>query len=735
MFWFRSYRCRALLCAFLAGFFGLRGDAARAADPVTMLVGSPLARTAKPLAIQVKTGRWFPVAVTLANTGEAVQGRLELRLLASGGQNDREAVFYTEVELPANQARKRVWLYGRSDGEEFDNARVTFSGRGFKSLSVLFNLTPTELGTRNLLTVSDNEERLDYLSSFNNRKLANAEELRIAASTQTLSSGQGFVRPLGTMRDMLPDRWIGLEAVDMVVLQDFPHAALGPEQISALRGYVAAGGTLLVPGGANWQRLAQSPLTDMWPLTPTSSVAISNAQVQQIVGRYLPSSGALSGADRLGGAPVLVTRGALRPDARVLGAMAGEPLLLARDMGAGRVLFLTADPTKPPFLGWRGLAPLWIDLFAHMGKVRRLEYVDRAAMPFSGANVYQYGNSAYNATPINATGQMLQSIRRLAQLRTPDTSVIAWFLALYVFCLVPVNYFVLRSLDRRELAWVTVPIIAVVFSVASYIAARNIKGTELLTRHINIVQSAGASGVARADSMLWFFSPRRASYNISSDNPQMVAGDYIDPFDLSRSEVERTSLSVRQPDAGRAFRVEDIGVNMWSEDKLIGQGVVNLGRGVTVQPTQNGFSVRNDSPFNLRGAVLVTGGQVRGYGDIKSGVSATNGKSDGSDISNPQLVGRIENAAQLREIFKESAASTGATATDTSTMSDLANRALVTALGADFPNNTKQALLIGWSTQAASPLEIENATARAQNVTVFVYRLNPALVARNPKLR
>jgi hypothetical protein len=35
-----------------------------------------------------------------------------------------------------------------------------------------------------------------------------------------------------------------------------------------------------------------------------------------------------------------------------------------------------------------------------------------------------------------------------------------------------------------------VPIIAVVFSVASYIAARNIKGTELLTRHINIVQSA-----------------------------------------------------------------------------------------------------------------------------------------------------------------------------------------------------------------------------------------------------
>src|SRR4028118_886570 len=171
MLWLRSYCCRALLCAFLTGLLSFSGaGVVLAAEPVTMQVGSPLARTMKPLAIQVKTGRWFPVAVTLANTGAAVQGRLELRLLASGGQNEREAVFYSDVDLPANQARKRVWLYGRSDGEEYDSARVTFSGRGFKPLSLLFNLTSTELGTRNLLTVSDNEERLDYLTGFNNRR-------------------------------------------------------------------------------------------------------------------------------------------------------------------------------------------------------------------------------------------------------------------------------------------------------------------------------------------------------------------------------------------------------------------------------------------------------------------------------------------------------------------------------------------------------------------------------------
>ena len=35
-----------------------------------------------------------------------------------------------------------------------------------------------------------------------------------------------------------------------------------------LRGYVAGGGSMLVLGGANGQRLAQSPLATLWPVTP-----------------------------------------------------------------------------------------------------------------------------------------------------------------------------------------------------------------------------------------------------------------------------------------------------------------------------------------------------------------------------------------------------------------------------------------------------------------------------------
>lgn len=733
-------RCVRVAIAALAFLF-VSGAArpAHAADPITMQVASPLALTATPLSIQVKVGRWFPVAVTLGNTGDAVQGRLQLRLTANGGPAERDAVFYADVDLPANQARKRVWLYGRADGQQFDGAIVSFAGRGFKTLAAPLALISADLGTRLILTISDADEKLSYLSGLTNRALGVPEELSAAAGASLPPTGgrQTYVRPLGASRDLVPDRWIGFEAADMVVLQDFPHSALTPEQIAALRGYVACGGVLLVPGGANWQRLAQSPLNDLWPVLPTSSAAATPSEVREIVSRALAGEENLSGADRLGGAPVVLTRGALRPDARrVLSTASGAPLLATRDIGAGRVVFLAMEPTKPPFLGWRGLEGLWVDLARQTPKLNRLESIDRLGQPFGFNQFNQRRYPGYNPQPIpssDATGEMLRVIRSLPQLQTPPTSVIAWFLALYVFCLVPINYFVLRAFDKRELAWVTVPLIAVAFSVASYAAARSIKGSDLLTRHINIVQGAGNGGTARADAVLWLYSPRRAAYDVASDNPQMAVGDYVPPEDASGT-ANASSLAVRQPDASRSFRVEGADVKMWDEAQFIGQSVVNVGRGVSVQATGAGFKVRNDTPFDLRGAVLVTGGQVRACGDIKAGGAAAAGEvAGGVHVAGGDMIGRIENAAKLDEVFPPLTARQGAT--NDSTPRQLADSALRAALGRNFGAMPPGALLIAWSREPAAALSIEGETPRAQNVTLFVFRLPRALLDSAPARR
>ncbi|HEX8834534.1 MAG TPA: hypothetical protein VF719_10055, partial [Abditibacteriaceae bacterium] len=520
---------RRLVALFVGfGFWGTACLApARAADAVRLEIASPFERTPKPLTVQVKFARWFPVGVTLTNTGDAVNGRLTLQLTSSGGpvgQRQRAIVAHADVDLPTN-ARKRVWLYGRADGVEWDGAVVRFAARGLKTLEAPFGLESTDIGTRVVVTVGDAGEKLSYLSGFKDRRLSNLKELQAEnpdganyGNMPQPANAQGYVRPLGASHEMVPDRWIGLEAADAVVLQDFAHTSLTPPQVAALRGYVAGGGTLVVPAGANWQRLAQSPLADLWPVTPTGSGSATTTETAEIVRRYVTGN-RLSGADRLGGAPVVLTRGPLRPGAQKWAGVGATPLLASRAAGAGAVLWLAMDPTKPPFIGWSGHSALWVELFDHGPRTVRLESVDSSLRLGFQPNAYRYN---LNGAGSDATGSILQVIKALPQLQMPPTSVIAWFLSLYVFILVPVNYFVLRYFDRRELAWITVPAIAVAFSVMSYGAARSIKGTELLARHVNIVQGDGSGGLARADSMLWIRSPRKASYRVASSNPQMA---------------------------------------------------------------------------------------------------------------------------------------------------------------------------------------------------------------------
>lgn len=719
------------LCALL-----LLSDAglpvARAASPITMQLDSPLALTEKPFALQVHGGRWFPVAVTLKNTGDAVHGTLSLQLTSTAGGGAATSDFYTDVDLPTNSL-KRFWLYGRVEREDLDGATVSLRGRGFESLKADMLLKSGDLGTRVVLTISDSDEKLSYLSGFRGAGFGIAEELQNVDMGAPPSQNQSLVRPLGTGHEMVPTRWIGLDGVDLVVLQDFPHTALRPEQLTALRGYVAAGGSLLIFGGTDWQRLAKSPLADLWPIVPTGWSVASAAETSSLVTRYVTAS-PLTGADRLGGAPIPLTRGTLKPDAqllagtplrfglvsvknrpdeqRVVGTSA-TPLLARMGIGAGQVIFLAADATKPPFLGWSGNRELWLDIFQPTSPPHRIASVDpNASMP--GAAAYggnypggpnPYGDQQATNSPL---ATLLQEMDKAQQLKTPPVSYIAWFLALYVFFLVPVNYCVLRFFDKRELAWVTVPIIVVAFSVISYGAALSIKGRAVLTRHINIVQSTGDSGAARADSVLWLFSPRKTTYDLTSPDPQTVIADYINTEEAAR-------VTIQEP-TDAAFKVENAAINMWDRRSFVSHSVINMGQGIHVQVNGTQPVLKNNTPFNLRGVVLLTGGQLRSYGDLKAGATVAKPVGAGDiDLAKPDFVNRILEASQLGKIFPTTPA--GST-------QDMAQAALPVALGADFAKSGNPgALLIGWSDRPANALTVQNETPQAQNISLFVFRL------------
>lgn len=748
---------RVALCLF-CGLWLLIGNKAWAqnAPPLTMSVDSPLSRVGplsevpldpknvRPLSIVARFGRWFPVAVTFNNTGEAVSGRVQLRLTSSAGDMGAVSNFVSTVDLPSN-ARKRIWLYGRIERGAIDGGTVTFLGRGVETQVFKFTLTSPDEQTPIALTISDSDERLAFISTLPSIRTVEDERIerqalnagngsgtpnyaaRNRGARKTLipsfSSGARAVETLGAGHEWVPTRWVGLDGVDVVVLHDFPHSSLAPEQLDALRDYAASGGTILVLGGANWQRLAQSPLREMWPLQPENSQSASDSETAKIVSTYVQKFS--DGGDRLGGAPVVIATGKLFSSAQPISTKLAPAIAGWRSFGAGRVVWLAFDPTRPPFIGWSGQNLLWANIFALRSQTLGMEGVDPQMESFGGPSNYSSANyyrrtadmndsSSASALADRLRGEMVRS----PQLKTPPSSAIAWFLALYVFFLVPVNYVVLRAIDRRELAWLTVPLVVIVFSVLSFVAALRIKGTQVRQRQVNIVFGSNESGRARADSLLWLFSPRKTSYAIEGQNAagNDLATMSVAPFADARRSDALDNSEIVQSAIDRSMKIEEAPINMWDYKTFVGHAVIDGGRGVVLQRNGPRFSVSNRTPFDWRGAVWIEKRRASALGDLKSGATATVASKDSVDLTASSQNGAtwILTKSQIEAIFPDEG---------TDARQKMASAALSAAL-AQAQINENSSYLVAWGTQPVANLQVQNIDDTPQFVTLFLWQID-----------
>ncbi len=688
-----------------------------------MTLSSPLALKATPLALTAKAGRWFPVAVTLANSGPAVSGEVRLRLVNSGGFEVAPNDFYSTVDLPTN-ANKVVWLYGRLERPGITGCEIMFSGRGFAPIKQTVGIAPLDDEQRLVVTVADSDDGLQgALQSLR------ANALFRGGKRPQFNPNLQPVRALQATSADVPDRWIGFDGADMVVLGDFVHTSLAPKQLEALKGWVQGGGNMVVVGGNNAGRLNTSPLRELWPLVPTNSAPAGASEVQNLATNYVPSP--KNGADRLGGAPVVVLRGPLDAGAALKVGQPNAPLLSVSERGAGRVMELSFNPGQPPFVGWSGQGALWGEVFNSAVDVRRIETGDPAFVSYGGMGInpnspIYSGNPAYSGgyyggdydnIPVSATGQMLRGLSKVKQLTMPPVSQIAWFLALYVFFLVPVNYAVLRLIDRRELAWVTIPVIVAAFSIFAYGAARSLRGTAILTRQVDIAQSSIGSNMARTDSLLWMFSPNRTRYNLTAGGQGAVVSDYA-----NKAGAEQGAFSIMEPGDGASFEAENANIWQYADRAFSAQSLGDLGKGVTL----NGDAIVNNTPLDLRGAVWVSGGRVWSLGDIKVGASAKV-SGDGTATSGADLPGAINAAAGLDKIFDSSTLSNG-----------IPNSAMQLALGNDLGKYNDAPMLIAWGKTPLAPMKIGD--ARADNITLMIFRapaskLSGALASRSATIK
>ena len=414
-----------------------------------------------------RPNEWFPLFVEIANDGDDVNGRLVVRPERAGSAFTN--TFSTPVEMPAG-SRKTVFLYVTARNFATD-VQVEFIDEGGVSLQI------DSAPLRSILF----EDQLHVVLT---QSSAGSVDLT------TLGTGGYAAFQANWALENLPDRAAALAAVDTLVFSDIDTGPIAPAQQQAVRDWLAAGGHLIVTGGANWQATAAG-LEDLLPLIPESSSTVPDLNALM----------ALSGGETstLAGDTVVTTGEPLDPDDVLIAHDDGTPLLLRRAFGLGTVDYLTADPLAQPLRNWENISNMWFTLGATVNP-----------KPSWSQGFVDYDRAAI-ATEI------LPGLNLL-----PDILPLCGFLAVYVALIGPLNYFILNRLNRREWAWVSIPVFIIIFSALAWVVGFNLRGNTATLSRLAVVQSWPESDHSHVDGLVGLLSPRRTSYTLTMNDGSVL---------------------------------------------------------------------------------------------------------------------------------------------------------------------------------------------------------------------
>ena len=503
-----------------------------------------------------RVGSWMAIEVQFTNDGPAVRGELRI----AGGTQGRTR-FSVAVDLPTD-SRKTYVLH----------AQPPAFGRNVKVELVSGGTT-----------------------------VASAEVAYLAHDSSQLIVGVVAERPQGIIGELdldpsingaapaivslgiaaLPERVEGWTTLDRLIWQDVDSNLLTDAQLDALRGWIAGGGRLIVAGGtAGIGTLSGFP-DDLIPFRPTATVDIAPASIAGLVGPLPVDAADLPAyAGDLGVGRALATSG----DRVVAGQL---------DYGNGSVTLLGFDPTTSWLASGNEVESMW-----------------RRFLPnrTGGGPIITSDDS-----------QIVNAVNQLASLALPPIGGLIAILGGYILLIGPINSLVLRRLDRRELAWVTMPVLIAIFAVVAYGFGTALRGNDLILNEVAIVR--GAPGATEGTAQVYFgiYSPSRSTYQIRVPGGALLAAPISGDFVIGGGGVDQGLLDVVQGDPSL---IRDLAVGFSSLRTIRAESATTVPLIEASLELNGGLlsgTVRNRSEVELERVTVVLGGSVAVIGDIAAG--------------------------------------------------------------------------------------------------------------------
>src|SRR5688500_17809695 len=407
-------RLLATIAAFMlvlvsAGTALAQGPSPRTSPQPSPALNADLIIEATPLlGGHVRPGAWAAVNVLVTNNGPAVSGELRIR-----GPAQTQSRYGVEAELPTG-AKQQFTLYAQT---------AVFGSR--------VNIELVD-GDQVLQTQQVRIHSHDAYSPTAAVIAEHPERLLDAVTDAMRNVDQGVNPVVISLRIAdLPARVEAWAAIDRLVWQDADASQLTDEQIEALRLWVGAGGELVVLGGTTDPGLLRSFNRDeiqLLPFSPTTTVEVQPADLATMLGTIPATAAAI---------PAVV---GTHDHGSILARSGDNVVAASAGYGRGSVTLVGFDPAIEWIASSTAGDVLWHRLLPQR----------------TGPN-----GPALNPLNIIDDSQIVYALQNLPSVDLPPIEQLLILLVAYIALIGPINYLILRRLDKREWAWVTIPALVV----------------------------------------------------------------------------------------------------------------------------------------------------------------------------------------------------------------------------------------------------------------------------------
>lgn len=487
-----------------------------------------------------------PMTATLTNQGEAFRGEFQVKVYTyenSDSGFQKYALYSQKLELPQGATKQVSMELALNTVRR--NMEVSLVDEGgnvvFRKRTAVEALSPETVAVG---VLSSQPAQVQYLQGM----------------TLTEKSAVFFLD-----RDTFPESESVMDNFAVIIIDDFDTATLGDAQKRTLKNWVNGGGLLVLGTGPQAQQVLSG--LDFVDVVPNGTQTVS--------GISAPDGSPLSLSAPLHVVALSAEKAAVRWQAN------GTPLTSVLSYGSGYVLMHHFA---------LGLAP-----FANMP-----QQVDVLEGLCGG--LYDAGE---NSVGTEIANQLRYAADNFPSIGGHSMFMIFLVVGIYIVLAGPVMYIVLKKKDRRELGWITIPALSVVFLGVVFVLAGNSSYQSGMLNTRAIVEMEEGSSIGEARIAMAAKVPGSGDVTLESALPIPVQPQKDDSWYDGNGKTEEMDYKVTM---GDGMNISFYNNMAWETNYISASTTLELGGGVTSNVAFDGKkvvgTVTNGTSVNFMDAYL-----------------------------------------------------------------------------------------------------------------------------------